>query len=86
MKKWFICATLVSLAGMVHAASCIVSGSIERTCASEAYGVVATLETRVTYANFFRLPFLEARFCSEEFEILESFNSNKPNTFFLKIH
>ena len=86
MKKWLICATLFSLAGMVHAASCIVSGSIERTCASEAYGIVATLESRVTYANFFRLPFLEARFCSEEFEILESFNSNKPNTFFLKIH
>ncbi len=86
MKKLLIFATLISLSGVVHAVSCIVSGSIERNCASVDYAIVDTIESRVNDEAVSILPNLESRFCSEDFSVISKFNSEEPIPFVIFIH
>mgnify|MGYP004665857349 CR=1 FL=1 len=85
MKKLLVCTVLFSFAGAVRAASCIISGSVERNCASEAYAIAPALESRVADETFARLPSFEARCDSEELATLSEFNSRRRDAFVFTI-
>ena len=86
MLKLVLCGALALMStSLIHAASCIVSGSVERPCVSEAHATISTVEARVTDAGFSVLPRLDARIGSEEFSALPEFNSSKPTGFTLNI-
>ena len=87
MLKLVLCGALALMStGLIHAASCIISGSIERLCASEVYTTVDTVESRVSDKSFSVLPSLETRYWSEDFSVLPKFNSTQPIPFVIFIH
>ena len=87
MLKLVLCGALALMStSLIHAASCIISGSIERLCASKVYATVDTIESRVSDEYFAVLPSLETRYWSENFSVLPKFNSNPPIPFAIFIH
>ena len=87
MLKLVLCGALALMStSLIHAASCIISGSIERLCASEVYTTVDTVESRVSDKSFLVLPSLETRYWSEDFSVLPKFNSTQPIPFVISIH